>query len=319
VIAKVKKDNKKKLAKARKVHTKRMTAARSALHRLDSAKVYRAVACGQQTGDPLSPAQLTQLLQVLAGIGDGVDVEQLTELLTLLFPSQAPTLSGSDLASILAAVNADLPVLGELAALANGIGGVLTPEQLQTLIMGILDHLTALTPGHATPEQIATVLTGVLTTLTGQLGSAGVHAVGELLHLLLAGMSSADLDTLTTTGLGDLLDQLIPGVSAQLDTGQLDTLLTSVQSGTLDPQALTGLLQGTLTPDQISAILDGSGTQTQVTTVLGALLPQLDALAGGGFDLPDAAALPGVLTNLGGVLDDLVGDLLCDTLPILCG
>lgn len=117
-----------------------------------------------------------------------------------------------------------------------------------------------------------------------------------------------DLGQLTT-----ILDQMLPGVTSQLDPSQLTALLGGFNSGSLDPTEALALLSGIFSPTQITGLLTGSAGDSVLTGLAGNIISELSGL-GGGLPIPgsfDPTQLWTLFSGMFGNLDpSQLGDLL---------
>ena len=128
---------------------------------------------------------------------------------------------------------------------------------------------------------------------------------------LLAIANGLDVGAINADQLTALLEQFLPGVSGDLDSGQLTALLKGFNAGPgLSPTDVVGLFGGLFSTEQITAILGGVASPEVVTSLLQSLLGQLSGLGGG---LPIPADL-----DLGGILETVTGILGSGGLPDLC-
>ena len=156
--------------------------------------------------------------------------------------------------------------------------------------------------------------------------SARATGTGMKLSILGAATGAAG-KAIDTTQLTTLLEDLLPGVTSQLDAGQLAALLSGFNAGTPSTDAATVLLGSVFSPDQLLALLGGSPDPTLVLTLVQNVIGELSGLAGvpvpGGLD---TTALQGIVATVTGLLGALpvggagTGGLgpVCTLLPILC-
>jgi hypothetical protein len=147
------------------------------------------------------------------------------------------------------------------------------------------------------------------------------YGAGKTLALLAIG-NGLDVSSINADQLTALIEQFLPGISNNLDAGQLAGLLSGFNSGPgLSPTDVLGLLGGGFSPDQITAILGGVASPEVVTALLDTVLGQLSGM-GGGLPIPTDLDLAGILTTVTGILGS-GGSLstLCGLVPIpvLCG
>ena len=125
---------------------------------------------------------------------------------------------------------------------------------------------------------------------------------------ILAIATGAGSKVLDGAGLAALLDDLLPGSSTALDTGQLSALLSGFNTGTPSLDDATVLLGSVFTPDQLTALLGGSPDPALVLTLLQNIIEQLSGLSG--VPVPagalDTSALQGVATTVTTLLGGLV-------------
>lgn len=142
------------------------------------------------------------------------------------------------------------------------------------------------------------------------------YGAGKTLALL-AVANGLDLSAINADQLTALIEQFLPGITNNLDPGQLAGLLSGFNSGPgLSPTDLLGLFGGLFSPDQITAILGGVATPDVVTSLLDVLLGQLSGM-GGGLPIPTNLDLAGILSTVTGILGS-GGSLstLCGLVPI---
>ncbi|MGY2876602.1 hypothetical protein ACVW00_003792 [Marmoricola sp. URHA0025 HA25] len=131
-----------------------------------------------------------------------------------------------------------------------------------------------------------------------------------------------DLSQLTT-----LLESLLPGVTSQLDAGQLNGLLSGFNAGAPSLDDLTVLLGSVFSPEQLAALLGGSADPTVVLALVEHVIEELSGLSG--VPVPgtlDTTALQGILGTVTGLLGGLPagtgggggGGPLCTLLGIGC-
>lgn len=158
--------------------------------------------------------------------------------------------------------------------------------------------------------------------------SARATGTGMKLSILGAATGAAG-KLIDTTQLTALLEDLLPGVTSQLDAGQLAALLSGFNAGTPSTDAATILLGSVFSPDQLLALLGGSPDPTLVLTLVQNVIAELSGLSGvpvpGGLD---TTALQGIVATVTGLLGGLptggtgtgTGGLgpVCTLLPILC-
>lgn len=112
---------------------------------------------------------------------------------------------------------------------------------------------------------------------------------GKKISLLGLG-EGLDLDQISLTQLTALLENLLPGVTDNLDAGQLASLLAGFNAGTdLDPADALSVLNGVLPVGDITALLGGTASPEALTALIEDVIDQLSGLAGnlpipGGFD-----------------------------------
>ncbi len=145
---------------------------------------------------------------------------------------------------------------------------------------------------------------------------------------LLAVATGAAGKVLDPTQLLALLDELLPGVSSQLDAGQLTSLLSGFNAGTPSLDDLTILLGGTFTPDQLQSLLAGSASPTVVLALTEQIIGELSGLSGvpvpGTLDTSALQTIVDSVTSLfGGLADGTggtggTGGVVCTLLPFLC-
>lgn len=139
--------------------------------------------------------------------------------------------------------------------------------------------------------------------------TSSAHATGTGMKLnLLAGATGAAGKVIDPTQLTALLEQLLPGVTSQLDAGQLTALLNGFNAGALSPDAATVLLGSVFSPDQLLALLGGSPDPTVVLALLENIIDELSGLSG--VPVPstlDTTALQGILGTVTGLLGGLLG------------
>ena len=139
---------------------------------------------------------------------------------------------------------------------------------------------------------------------------------------VLALANGLDLSAINADQLTALIEQFLPGISDQLDPGQLAGLLSGFNSGIgMSPTDVLGLLGGAFSPDQVTAILGGLASPEVVTSLLDSLLGELSGL-GGGLPIPTDLDLAGILATVTGILGSDGGlGTLCGLvpIPILCG
>ena len=139
--------------------------------------------------------------------------------------------------------------------------------------------------------------------------TSSAHAAGTGMKLnLLAGATGAAGKVIDATQLAALLEQLLPGVTGQLDAGQLSALLDGFNAGALSPDAANVLLGSVFTPDQLLGLLGGSPDPTVVLALLGNIIDELSGLSG--VPVPstlDTTALQGILGTVTTLLGGLTG------------
>ncbi|RNL60429.1 hypothetical protein EFK50_19025 [Nocardioides marmoriginsengisoli] len=119
--------------------------------------------------------------------------------------------------------------------------------------------------------------------------AARANGIGKQLSLLGLG-SGLDLGAIDASQLTSLLNQLLPGVTTNLDAGRLTALLSGFNAGNdLDATDALALLSGVFSPSQILALLEGTASPELLTDLAEHLVGQLSGLAGsfpipGGFD-----------------------------------
>ena len=135
--------------------------------------------------------------------------------------------------------------------------------------------------------------------------SARATGTGMKLSILSAATGAAG-KTIDITQLTALLEDLLPGVTSQLDAGQLAALLSGFNAGTPSTDAATILLGSVFSPDQLLALLGGSPDPTLVLTLVQNLIGELSGLSGapvpGGLD---TTALQGIVATVTGLLGGL--------------
>ena len=161
--------------------------------------------------------------------------------------------------------------------------------------------------------------------------NSAAHAGGTGVELnLLAVATGAAGKILDATQLLTLLDDLLPGVSGQLDAGQLTSLLNGFNSGTPSLDDLTILLGGSFTPEELQSLLDGTASQAVVLTLVTQIIDELSGLSG--VPVPgtlDTSALQGIVDTVTGLFGGLLdaggtggtggtGGVVCTLLPFLC-
>jgi hypothetical protein len=147
------------------------------------------------------------------------------------------------------------------------------------------------------------------------------YGAGKTLALL-AIANGLDVSSINADQLTALIEQFLPGITDNLDPGQLTALLTGFNSGSaLSPTDVLGLLGGLFSPDQVTSILGGLASPEVLTSLLNSLVGQLSGM-GGGLPIPGDLDLAGILDTVTGILGSDGGlGTLCGLVPIpvLCG
>ncbi len=255
-------------------------------------------------------ANLTQLLQALAGQGQGCsgDVIPLSQI-----DSGANPLAGTPLAPLGDAIG---PVLAQIIALLNGNGRVDQDLQLSTVAALITQLNQALQSGLAqipADAYAAPVVGGALTTL-----SLALNDTDALLSAVLAydGVATgARLQTLLDHTLVNLLTEVVPVRLIEQQAGQPGVLSGPIESGVAQLADLLGTTVGTVSTPVLANVLGGA-LDPVLDPIENQLLPALlgplgDALAGGtgtGLSTDPLAGTP--LAPVLGIVSDVVGSLL---------
>lgn len=141
-------------------------------------------------------------------------------------------------------------------------------------------------------------------------------------QLALLGIANGlDLTAINPDQLTALLEDVLPGVTAQLTDGQLTALLNGFNAaGALSPTDVLGIFGDLFSVDQVTAILGGAASPEVLTSLLDSLVGQLSGL--GGLPVPDSLDLTAILATVTGILGSDGGlSTLCGLvpIPILCG
>lgn len=285
---------------------------------------------------PAATARRTGTLLAVLGLAPGgtLGLEQLTGILDTLLPGVSDLLDPALLTSLLDGFNAvDALDPADLSALP---GGVFDPAQLEQLLAGtpaadvvalLADQVSSLLNdlvGGSLPVPTSIDPAVVTALFSGAFGDLDASQIGALLRLVALG--SGVTDSLDASQVGGLLESLLPGVLAMLDPGQLDAITAAFNAAPLDADLLAALLGGQVDPATVAATLAGLAADGDLGVVISQVLAQLTSFAGGSFVLPDLSdptALLALVTDVVGVLQDLLGGLLggnplCAVLPILC-
>ena len=148
--------------------------------------------------------------------------------------------------------------------------------------------------------------------------AARANGTGQKLSLL--GLASGlDVGAINAGQLTTLLNQLLPGVTSNLDAGKLTALLGGFNSGTdLDPTDALALLSGVFSPQQILSLLEGTASPQLLTDLAGHIVGQLSGLAGS-FPIPGGFDPTGLFQTLAGMFGGLGADQLGALLQMVTG
>ena len=248
-------------------------------------------------------ANLTQLLESLAGLGEGctADILALDRI-----DSGVNPLEGTPLAPLGAALG---PVLDQIASVVNGSGNAGQDLQLTTVAAAISQLNLALQSGLAqVPAEAyeAPVAGAALTTLSTALDDTAALLEAALAYDGVA--TGAGLQVLLENTLVNLLTNVVPVRDFEAQAGQPGLISSQIEGGAAQLAALLGQTVGTVSTPVLANTLGGA-LDPLLDPIENELLPALlgpltDALAGVGSGDP-ANPLAPVL----GIVETVIGSL----------